>query len=100
MAGAGLLGAVHADFFEVDLELELEVALGGAGPDGAGGGGQRLQQALEHLAVEGGGGDVRLAQPGHLVEAAAEPAAFLLNDVAVHLRIGSDTHGSTSSTGV
>ncbi len=58
---AGLLVLIEADFLEVDLILHLQVALGGADPDGAGRRGQRFQQALEQLPVEGAGGDIRLA---------------------------------------
>ena len=65
-------------------------------PDGAGGGGQRFEQPFEHFAVERRRWHVRLAQPRHLVEAAAEFTALLFDDLHVYLGIRTDAHGSAS----
>src|SRR5262249_43139931 len=91
-----LLALVEADLAEVDLELELKVALRRARPDGAGRGGERLKEALENLAVKGGRRHVGLAQPRHFVQAAAEFAPLLFDDLHIDLGIRTDAHGSAS----
>ncbi len=96
VALAHLIGLVEADFLEVNLELDLKVALGGARPDGAGRGGQRFQQPLEHVAVEHGRRHVRLAQPRNLVQPLAETAALLFDDLKVDWRLGCGGHVSPS----
>ena len=95
VALAHLVGLVEADLLEVDLELNLEIALRRARPDGAGGGGQRLQQPLEHFAVEHGRRHVGLAQARDLLQPLTEAAAFLFDDLEVDLRFGSGGHGLT-----
>ena len=90
------LGLVQADLLEIDLVLDLEVALGRAHPDGAGRGGQRLQQALEHFAVEHDRRHVGLAEARNLFKPLTEPPTFLFDHLEVDLRVRSGGHVSPS----
>jgi hypothetical protein len=88
---------LQADLPEVDLVLQLQMALRRTHPDGAGRGGQPLDDPLEELAEVIGGLKVHFREAADLVEQDVDlPPGFLNLMLANDLRIRLNSHGYAS----